>query len=94
MAIDSSHRVIMGDGVSIVCFSRLFLYLLETRTCMKSRTSSNFDQIRPQTTELIALERLKKKSPFIYTYGKNGVHFWNGQYNELLRGLYVSDTGL
>ena len=45
-------------------FSRLlliwsFLYLQVTRTCIKSRTSSNFGQIGPLTTELAALERLK-----------------------------------
>ena len=38
---------------------RSFLYLQVTRTCIKSRTSSNFDQIGPLTTELAALERLK-----------------------------------
>ena len=36
-----------------------FLYLQVTRTCIKSRTSSNFGQIGPLTTELAALERLK-----------------------------------
>ena len=36
-----------------------FLYLQVTRTCIKSRTSSNFHQIGPLTTELAALERLK-----------------------------------
>ena len=46
-------------------FSRLFLirsfiYLQVTRTCIKSRTSSNFGQIGPRTTDLAALERLKK----------------------------------
>ena len=51
------------NGVSI--FSRLllirsFLYLQVTRTCIKSRTSSNFGQIGPLTTELTALERKKK----------------------------------
>ena len=45
-------------------FSRLFLirsflYVQVTRTCIKSRTSSNFGQIGPLTTELAALERLK-----------------------------------
>ena len=50
------------NGVST--FSRLllirsFLYLQVTRTCIKSRTSSNFGQIGPMTTELAALERLK-----------------------------------
>ena len=50
------------NGVST--FSRLllirsFLYLQVTRTCIKSRTSSNFGQDGPLTTELAALERLK-----------------------------------
>ena len=50
------------NGVST--FSRLLLirsvlYLKVTRTCIKSRTISNFSQIGPLTTELTALERLK-----------------------------------
>ena len=50
------------NGVST--FSRLllirsFLYLQVTRTCIKSRMSSNFGQVGPLTTELAALERLK-----------------------------------
>ena len=50
------------NGVST--FSRLllirsFLYLQVTRTCKKSRTSSNFGQIRPLSTELAALKHLK-----------------------------------
>ena len=50
------------NGVST--FSRLllirsFLYLQVTRTCIKFRTSSNFGQIGPLTTELAAHERLK-----------------------------------
>ena len=50
------------NGVST--FSRLllirsFLYLLVKRTCIKSRTSSNFGQIAPLTKKLAALERLK-----------------------------------
>ena len=45
-------------------FSRLFLirsflYLQVTRTCIKSRMSSNFGQIGPLTMEFAALERLK-----------------------------------
>ena len=45
-------------------FSWLFLiqsckYLQVMGTCIKSRTSSNFDQIGQQTTELAALECLK-----------------------------------
>ena len=51
------------NGVST--FSRLlligsFLYLQVTRTCIKSWTSLNFGQVGPLTTELAALERLKK----------------------------------
>ena len=50
------------NGVST--FSRLllirsFLYLQVRRTYIKSRTSSNFGQIWPLTTELAALERLE-----------------------------------
>ena len=50
------------NGVST--FSRLllirsFLYLQVMRTCIKSRMSSNFGQIRLLTTELAALKRLK-----------------------------------
>ena len=40
-------------------FIRSFLSLQVTRTCIKSRASSNFCQIWPLTTELAALERLK-----------------------------------
>ena len=36
-------------------FIRSFLYLWVTRTCIKSRTSLNFGQIGPLTTELAAL---------------------------------------
>ena len=50
------------NGVST--FSRLllirsFFYLQVTKTCIKSRASSNFGQIGPLTTELAALEHLK-----------------------------------
>ena len=50
------------NGVST--FSRLllirsFLYLQVRRTGIKSRTSSNFGQVGPLTTESAALERLK-----------------------------------
>ena len=40
-------------------FIRSFLYLQVMKECIKSRTSSNFGQIGPLTTELAALERLK-----------------------------------
>ena len=51
-------------------FSRLFLigsflHLQVTRTCIKSRTSSNFGQIEVLTSELAALERLKKSHRLI-----------------------------
>ena len=45
--------------VSRLFLIRSFLYLQVTRTCIKSRTSSNFGQIGPLTTELAALECLK-----------------------------------
>ena len=44
---------------------RSFLNLQVTRTCLKSRMSSNFGQIEPLNTELVALERQKY---FPYTY--------------------------
>ena len=36
-------------------------FLQETRTCRKAWMSSNSNQIRPLTTELPALERLKNQ---------------------------------
>ena len=50
------------NGVSTfsgLLLSRSFLYLQVTRTCIKSRTTSNFGQIGPLATDLAALERLK-----------------------------------
>ena len=49
IATDSSHRVIMGKTASQV-----------TMTYIRAWMSSKFGQIRPQTTELAALERQKK----------------------------------
>ena len=54
-------------------FSRLlliqsFLYLQVTRTCIKSRTSSNCGQIGPLTTELAAFERLKISHRLIISF--------------------------
>ena len=46
--------------VSRLLLIRSVSYLQVTRTCIKSRTSSNFGQIGPLATELAALERLKK----------------------------------
>ena len=50
-----------NEEKDVFTFSRLFLirsflYLQVTRTCIKSRISSNFGQIGPLTTELTALE--------------------------------------
>ena len=64
MATDSSHRVIMGKN-DVITFSRMLLiesfsYLQVTMTCMRARMSSKFGRIRPQTSELAALERMKK----------------------------------
>ena len=68
MATESPQDCNEENGVST--FSRLlliwsFLYLQVTRTCIKSRTTSNFSQIGPLTMELAALEHLKH---FPYTY--------------------------
>ena len=66
MATDSSHRVIMGKTASpsfLGCFFiGSFSYLQVTMTYIRAWMSSKFGQIRPQTTELAALER-QKKSP-------------------------------
>ena len=81
------HNVLRQIGSKLWCpwqneengvsnFSRLllirsFLFLQVTRTCIKSRTSSNFGLIGPLTTELAALELLKHLH---YTYiGENSV---------------------
>ena len=50
---------------SLFLLIRSFLYLPVTRTCIKSRTSSNFGQIGPLTTELAALERQKNSHRLI-----------------------------
>ena len=44
---------------SVLFLNRSFLYLQVTRTCIKSRTSSNFGQIGPLTTKLAALTSKK-----------------------------------
>ena len=64
MATDSSHRVIMGKTASSR-FSQMFLigsfsYLQVMMTCMRAWMGSKFGRIRPQTTELAALEHMKK----------------------------------
>ena len=62
---------------NVSTFSRLFfiwsfLYLQVTRTCIKSRTSSNFCQTGPLTTELYALER-----SHWFWMGENGVSIFS-----------------
>ena len=64
MATDSSHRAIMGKN-GVITFSQMFLigsfsYLQVMMTCMRAWMSSKFGRIRPWTTELAALERMKK----------------------------------
>ena len=65
MATDSSHRVIMGKTASsrfLECFwSDPFHSSLQvTMTCMRAWMSLKFGRIWPGTTELAALERMKK----------------------------------
>ena len=63
MATECPYWLKMGKMVCppfLGCFwSDLFSYLQVTRTCILSRTSSNFGQIGPLNTELAALERLE-----------------------------------
>ena len=62
MATESPHLLIMGKMMFppfLLLLIQPFLYLQVTRTCIKSRKSSNFGQIGPLTTELDALARLK-----------------------------------
>ena len=64
MATDSSHRVIMEKN-GVITFSQMFLigsfsYLQVTMTCMRAWMSLKFCWIRPRTTELAALECMKK----------------------------------
>ena len=75
IATDSSHRVIMGKTASsrfLKCFLiGSFSYLQVTMTCVRAWMSSKSGRIRPQTTELAALERMKK-IPYTYN-GENDV---------------------
>ena len=54
-----TYNVENGIQLFSMAFIRSFLCLQVTKTCIKSRMSSNFGQIRPLTTELAALEHLK-----------------------------------
>ena len=56
---ESPYWLIMGKMMSPLFLIRYFLYLQVTRTFIKPRTSLNFGQIGPLTTELAAL-RYKK----------------------------------
>ena len=63
MATDSSHSY--NGKNDVIKFSRrlligFFSYLQVTMTCMRAWMSSKFGRIRPPTTELAALERMKK----------------------------------
>ena len=63
VSMTSPHWLIKGKMVYppfLGCFWSDPFILAVTRTCIKSCTSSNFGQIGPLTTELAALERLKK----------------------------------
>ena len=66
MATESPHWLIMGKMMSPLFLGSFwsFLYLWVTRTSIKW-TSSNFSQIRPLTTELAALRRLKNSHRLI-----------------------------
>ena len=72
-----SPPLIYNEENGVYLFSRLllirsFLYLQVTRTCIQSRTSSNFSQIGPLTTESVALELLK--NPHRLIMGKWWLH--------------------
>ena len=73
MAIDSSHRVIMGKNLVTTlvpsCLNGSPLFLQITRTTIKSWMGSKFSKIRPGIYELAALECLEK-SPYTYN-GRN-----------------------
>ena len=63
MATDSSHSY--NGKNDVITFSRMFMigsfsYLQVMMTYMRAWMSSKFGWIRPQTTELVALERMKK----------------------------------
>ena len=67
---------------NVSTFSRLiviwyFLYLQVTRTCIKSRTSSNFCQIELLTTELYALS-----VPIAFEWGKWCLHLFSVTMNS------------
>ena len=86
-----------NEEKDVSTFSRLFwirsfLYFQITRTCIKSRTSSNFGQIGPLTTELAALERLKKSHRLIM--GKWCFHASSFIFDQIISNLLVTRTGI
>ena len=79
-------------------FSRLFLmrsflYLQVTGTLIKSRTSLNFGQIGLLTTELAALERLKKKSHRLIM-GKWCLHASSFIFDRIIVKVTGNGTGI
>ena len=70
-----------------------FLYLQVKRTCIKSRTRSNFGQIGPLTTELAALEHLKHFS-YRLVMGKWCLHASQFILDEPFTKFLVTRTGI
>ena len=52
-------------------------------TCMRAWMSSKFGRIRPRTTELAALERMKK-IPYTYNGEKRCNHIFSGIFDWIL----------
>ena len=73
---------------SLLLLIRSFLYLHVTRTCIKSRMCSKFGQIGSLTTELVALERLKKSHRLIM--GKCCLHDSSFIFNRII--IKVADN--
>ena len=67
-------------------FIRSFLYLQVTRTCIKSRTSSNFCQIGPQTTPMSV--------PIDFEWGKWCLHLFSVTMKQTSSNLQEMRTGI
>ena len=96
MATESPPSTYNGEN-DVSTFSRLFLirsflYLQVIRTCIKSRTISDFGQIGPLTTELPALERLKISHRLIME--KCCLHASSFTFVESSSKLLVTGTGI
>ena len=77
MATDSSQSYNGKNGVITfpqMLLSRSFSYLQVTMTCMRAWMSSKFGRIRLLTTELAALERMKK-NPIDLLWGNKVITF-------------------